>query len=384
MAKINSTQASVSSIVQAKADERIRQMKTYRHLFEEIITDKNIELAIKEAYRSRKKSKKKRGKLEKLRVHEHRIEIVRKWITNYKCIKRDPREIYDGISRKKRYIFVPSVRENVVQHAVVQVLDKYLSKGTYEHCYAAIKGRGQHKAKKYVEKWVRKHPKDCRYYLKMDIKQYFPSVPQKILIEKLEHKVRDHRTIQLIKDILATSDEGIPLGYYISQWFANFYLQELDHTISEFPGKKMYIRWMDDMVIFSGNKRRLHRYKNDIEAELEKIGLRLKDNWRIERFDHKDGGCFLDFMGFRFYREKTTLRRSIFLRMCRKARRMHKKEKPTLFECRQALSYLGWIKDSDTYGAYLEYVKPFVNYQQIKRRISRHDRRENKECNTSE
>ena len=144
----------------------------------------------------------------------------------------------------------------------------------------------------------------------------------------------------------------------------------------------MYIRWMDDMVIFSGNKRRLHRYKNDIETELEKIGLKLKGNWRIERFDHKDGGCFLDFMGFRVYRNKTTLRRRIFLRMCRKARRMHKKEKPTLFECRQALSYLGWIKDSDTYGAYLEYVKPFVCYQQIKRRISRHDRRENAECST--
>lgn len=117
-------------------------MKTYRHLFEEIISDENIELAIKEAYRSRKKSKKKRGKLERLRVHEHRIEIVRKWITDYRCIKRDPREIYDGISRKKRYIYVPSVRENVVQHAVVQILDKYLSKGTYEHSYAAIKGRG--------------------------------------------------------------------------------------------------------------------------------------------------------------------------------------------------------------------------------------------------
>ena len=357
-------------------------MKTYRHLFEEIISDENIELAIKEAYRSRKKSKKKRGKLERLKDHEHRIDIVRNWLVNYRCIKREPREIYDGISRKKRYIYVPSVRENVVQHAVVQILDKYLSKGTYEHCYAAIKGRGQHKAKKHIEKWIRTHPKDCKYYLKMDIKQYFPSVPQEILIAKLERKIKDHRTICLIRDILAASDYGIPLGYYISQWFANFYLMDLDHTIAAFQGKKMYIRWMDDMVIFSANKRRLRQYKAEIEVELAKIGLQLKGNWRIERFDHAKGGCFLDYMGFRFYRNKTTLRRSIFLRMCRKARRMHKKEKPTLYECRQSLSYLGWIKDSDSYGAYLMYVKPFINYQHIKRRISKHDRRENKECST--
>ena len=350
-------------------------MKTYRHLFEEIISDENIELAIKEAYRSRKKSKKKRSKLEHLKDNDKRIAIVRKWIVDYKCIKRDPREIYDGISRKKRYIYVPSVRENVVQHALVQILDKYLSKGTYEHCYAAIKGRGQHKAKKRIEQWIRKYPKDCKYYQKMDIKQYFPSVPQEILIAKLERKIKDHRTIDLIRKVLAASDDGIPLGYYISQWFANFYLMDLDHTIAELPGRKLYIRWMDDFVIFSGNKRKLHKYKDAVEHELNLLGLRLKDNWRIERFDHEHGGCFLDYMGFRFYRNKTTLRRSIFLRMCRKARRMYKKEKPTIFECRQCLSYLGWIKDSDTYGAYLEYVKPYVNYQQIKRRISKYDKR---------
>lgn len=350
-------------------------MKTYRHLFEEIISDENIELAIKEAYRSRKKSKKKRSKLERLKDNDKRIAIVRKWIVDYKCIRRDPREIYDGISRKKRYIYVPSVRENIVQHALVQILDKYLSKGTYEHCYAAIKGRGQHKAKKRIEQWIRKYPKDCKYYLKMDIKQYFPSVPQEILIAKLERKIKDHRTIDLIRKVLAASDDGIPLGYYISQWFANFYLMDLDHTIAELPGRKLYIRWMDDFVIFSGNKRKLHKYKDAVEHELNLLGLRLKDNWRIERFDHEHGGCFLDYMGFRFYRNKTTLRRSIFLRMCRKARRMYKKEKPTIFECRQCLSYLGWIKDSDTYGAYLEYVKPYVNYQQIKRRISKYDKR---------
>lgn len=357
-------------------------MKTYRHVFEEIITDENIERAIKEAYRSRKKSKKKRSKLEKLKVHEHRIDIVRKWIVDYKCIKREPREIYDGISRKKRLIYVPSVRENVVQHAIVQVLDKYLTKSTYAHSYAAIKGRGQHKAKKYIERWIRKHPKDCKYYLKMDIKQYFPSVPQEILIRKLERRIKDHRAIELIKKVLEASDDGIPLGYYISQWFANFYLMELDHTITGLDGKKLYVRWMDDFVIFSGNKRRLHKYKEAVEHELGLLGLRLKDNWRIERFDHEHGGCFLDYMGFRFYRDRTTLRRTIYMRMCRKARRMHRKEKATLFECRQALSYLGWIKDSNTYGAYLEHVKPFVCYQAIKRRISRHDKKGVAVCST--
>ena len=350
-------------------------MRTYRHLYEEVLTDENIELAIKEACKSRKKSRKKRRALEKLKTRPDRVQMVRDWITRYELIKREPKEIYDGIKRKKRYIYVPSVRETVVQHAVVQILDKYLSKGKYEHCYAAIKGRGQHMAKRYIEKWIRKHPKNAKYYLKMDIKQYFPSVPQNILMAKLESQVKDHRMLKLVDLIISAADYGIPLGYYISQWIANYYLQSLDHYITSLPGKKMYVRWMDDMVIFSSNKKRLRQYKAKIESELERLGLRLKDNWRIERFDHPKGGCFLDYMGFRFYRNRTTLRRSIYMRMCRKAQKISKEEKPTLFEVRQMMSYRGWLKHSDTYRAYQKYIKPYINIQQLKRRISRHDKK---------
>ena len=349
-------------------------MKTHRHLFEEIIKDDNLELAIKEACKSRKKSHKKKTRLERLKTDPDRIKKVKDWILNYSPMRRRPHEIYDGIARKKRQIYVPSVRETVVQHAVIQVLNRHLMNGVYEHTYAAIKGRGQHKAKQYVEKYIRKHPKDVKYYLKMDIKQYFPSVPQDGLIAMLEREVKDTRTVDLIRMILYASEDGIPLGYYISQWFANYYLRDMDHRIKEMVGKNLYIRWMDDMVIFAGNKRELHRYKNEIADMLADLGLRLKENWRIERFDHRKGGCFLDFMGFRFYRNRTTLRRTIYYRMTRKARRIARKEKPTIFEMRQFLSYLGWIKHSDTYGAYLEYVKPYVSIQYIKRRISRHDR----------
>ena len=170
-------------------------MKTYRHLFEEIISDKNIELAIKESCKSRKKSNKKRVKLNKLKERPDRVKIVREWIESYKPMRRTPHEIYDGIARKKRKIYVPSVRETVVQHAVVQVLNKHLMKGVYEHTYAAIKGRGQHMAKAYIERYIRNNPRGVKYYLKMDIKQYFPSVPQDKLMEMLEREVKDTRTV---------------------------------------------------------------------------------------------------------------------------------------------------------------------------------------------
>ena len=56
-------------------------------------------------------------------------------------------------------------------------------------------------------------------------------------------------------------------------------------------------------------------------------------------------------------------------------RKIGKKEKPTIYDIRQMLSYLGWIDATDTYGMYLKYIKPYVNFQYMKRRISRHDKR---------
>jgi len=139
---------------------------------------------------------------------------------------------------------------------------------------------------------------------------------------------------------------------------------------------------MDDMVIFGSNKKKLHKTRKAIEAYLETEGLRLNDNWQVFRFDYvKDGkrkGRDLDFMGFRFFRERTILRKSIMLKATRKARKIGKKEKPTIYDIRQMLSYLGWIDATDTYGMYLKYIKPYVNFQYMKRRISRHDKRRSK------
>lgn len=66
------------------------------------------------------------------------------------------------------------------------------------------------------------------------------------------------------------------------------------------------------------------------------------------------------------------------MKMCRKAKRIANKEKPTIYDIRQFMSYLGWIKSADVYGAYLEYIKPHINIQYLKRRISNYDKRKEK------
>lgn len=83
-------------------------------------------------------------------------------------------------------------------------------------------------------------------------------------------------------------------------------------------------------------------------------------------------------MGFRFYRDKTTLRKSIMLKATRKAKRIGKKEKVTAHDARQILSYMGYIDKTDTYKMYEERIKPYVNVQKCKRKVSMCDKNRKK------
>ena len=67
------------------------------------------------------------------------------------------------------------------------------------------------------------------------------------------------------------------------------------------------------------------------------------------------------------------------LKATRKARKLSKKEKITIYDIRQMLSYLGWIDCTNTYGMYEKWIKPYVNFRYCKKRLSNYDRRMAKE-----
>lgn len=301
------------------------------------------------------------------------------WIIDFKPAKHTPIRINDGISRKQRFIIVPTFEELVVQHCVVLTLMPMFMHGMYEHSYASIPGRGSHLAKKYIKKWIEHDKKNVKYILKMDIHHFFDSISHEVIKNKFESKIHDKRMLDLIFKIIDTTESGLPLGFYTSQWFANWYLEELDHYIKEDLQSAHYVRYMDDMVIFGSNKRDLHLKREFISEFLKsKLNLDLKDNWQVFRFDYiKNGrhyGRDLDFMGFRFFRDKIIMRKSIMLKASRKALRINKKQNETIYDIRQFLSYLGWLDDTDTYDMYKKYVKPKINVQQMKRKISWYDK----------
>lgn len=352
-------------------------MKSYKHLYELCISEENRRLAIRKAKRTKRVRKMiKRRNLS----DEMLIDLALKWINNYENAPHTPVKIHDGTKNKERTIIVPTLEELIVQHCVVMALDEVFWRGMYKHSYASLPGRGAHKAKKRIEKWMRSDKKNTKYALKMDIHHFFDTIPHDILKAKLARKIHDEEMLELLYKIIDVTEVGIPLGFYTSQWFSNWYLQELDHYIKEQLHAVYYVRYMDDMVIFGSNKKVLHQTRAAIADYLEaECGLKLKGDWQVFRLSYiaggRDRGRPLDFMGFVFYRNRTVLRETIMLKATRKARKIHKKpyygDKPTVHDYRQMMSYLGWIDATNTYLMYLRHIKPYINFQKMKRYISK-------------
>lgn len=97
---------------------------------------------------------------------------------------------------------------------------------------------------------------------------------------------------------------GVPIGNYLSQYFANLYLSELDHLCKEELKCKFYYRYVDDIVILSNDKDFLHKVLIYIKLYVNTIGLKVKDNYQIYPVDSRG----INFVGYVFYHTHTLIR----------------------------------------------------------------------------
>ena len=127
-------------------------MKTYKRLWEELISDENIIAAAYSASHGSIRGERKEILNDINDNITQYISMIRDLIINYQTIKHKPVIINDGISQKKREIIVPTIEEHLIQHAVMLILKPIFMKGMYEHSYASIPGRGCHAGAKQLKK----------------------------------------------------------------------------------------------------------------------------------------------------------------------------------------------------------------------------------------
>lgn len=357
-------------------------MKSYNNLYEPMLETEYLRKCFTDAAKGKRKRNDVKEVLENL---DAEIENLRRILQEetFTPEKHEPCIINEHNCHKTRQIIKPNYKyEQVMHHCVIGQFKKVVMNGLYEFSCGSIPERGVHYGKKHLRKWVDSYEGKRLYVLKMDVHHFFESIDHGILKRMLAEVIRDKRFLRLLYVIIDANEVGLPLGFFTSQWFANFYLKRFDHYVKQELKADYYIRYMDDMVILGRNKKKLRRMREAIQTYLQReLNLTLKGDWQVFRFEYtdKDGrtkGRFIDFMGFCFHQDRTTMRKTILQRARRKALRIGAKEKITWYDASAMISYMGWFTHTDTYGYYLQYIKPTVNVKKLKKIVSKHQRKE--------
>jgi retron-type reverse transcriptase len=376
-------------------DNKDEKHKEYKYLYQKML-DENI---IRKAYKKLRKGKTKRKEIIAIDANlDIEVAAMRRMIENtkppdvkvehpelaYKPHKRTPKIIFEH--GKKRKIYMPEIHEQWLHHIIVLILEPIITATAYPLSCGSFPKRGAHYGKKAIMKWL-KSGDGIRYFAKIDIRHFYDNIRIKILMRELAIRIKDTWFLYIIRLCLSGFKKGIPLGFYISQWLANYILEPLDKFITERLGLKKFVRYMDDMVFYANAKKVLH---GAIAAIRQFIGrrfrLKLKNNYQVCRFHYEKKGKVtgrpLDFMGFLFFRSKVLIRKHIMLEATRLARRLHKAKEAGrgYYEkhLKAMLSYMGWFDCTDTYDCYQDNIKPFVDIGRLKKIVSKLDRRKNK------
>ena len=263
-------------------------MRSFRINQEEMLSHDSVEQSFLKPSRGKRNRADVKKVLDNL---ENEIIIVRKMISEgtFKPSHHSSVRINEKNYLKERTIVKPNYKyEQVVHHVLVQAIRPGIETGLYDYVLGSIPGRGQHMGAKKITKWIRTDPQNTKYVLKMDIRHFFESVDHVVLKAWLTKKFRDKNVLELLFLIIDAIEMGLPLGFYTSQWFANFLLQPLDHYIKEQLHVKYNTRFMDDIVCFGRNKKDLHKVRLAISEYLEnELHLELKGNWQVFRFEYE-------------------------------------------------------------------------------------------------
>jgi RNA-directed DNA polymerase len=208
-------------------------------------------------------------------------------------------------SKEKRPLGIPTVRDRVVQAALLNVLEPIFEQDFAEQSYGFRPNRGCKDALRRVDELLKR---GNTWVVDADLKSYFDTIPHGLLIKRVEEKVSDGAVIAILEGYLKqevmeamkrwTPEGGTPQGAVISQLLSNIYLDPLDHEMRE-SGIEM-VRYADDFVILCKSEAEAMKALAKVREWTGPAGLQLHpEKTRIVDATQKGG---FDFLGYHFER----------------------------------------------------------------------------------
>ena len=200
---------------------------------------------------------------------------------------------------KPRKIQAADFTDRVVHHSVCKSLAPHFERSYLAHSFACQKGKGNHRAIEQAQRFARKF--QAGWFLKLDIAHCFETIDHVVLMEQIFRRIGCVQTLDLI-DLIIThggrQGKGLPIGNLTSQHFANFYLDALDHYCVQELKIKGFIRYMDDILLFSHSKDHLIEALGELNLWLpQTLKLHLKHSaTQLHPIYHG-----IPFLGFRIF-----------------------------------------------------------------------------------
>lgn len=270
---------------------------------------------------------------------------------------------------KLRKINKAIVADRVLHHAVFRILYPIFDSNFIFDSYSCRTKKGTHKAVKRLKKFCRKLSQNNHkiiYALKCDIRKFFDSIDQNILLEVIKTKIQDENTFWLIDKIIRSfeieKNKGLPLGNVTSQLFANIYLNELDQFIKHKLRAKYYLRYSDDFVILSDDKIYLKKLIFEISNFLRK---KLKLFFHSNKVEIRKFSRNIDFLGYvilpHYVVLRTKTKKRIFKKISKKCEDLKNKKISEKSFNQSLQSYLGILKHCKGYDI-VKKVKNLVDF----------------------
>ncbi|MDP2946271.1 MAG: reverse transcriptase/maturase family protein [bacterium] len=311
-----------------------------RHNFEDIINIDNLLEAFKEFVKG------KRGKRDVQEFSFHLMDNI--FALNAELFDRTYKHggyrAFNISDPKPRNIHKASVRDRLLHHAIYRVLYPFFDKTFIADSFSCRIKKGTHKSlnqfRKFVYKVSKNNTRTC-WILKCDVRKFFANIDHKILLNILNSYIPDQQIIWLLQEIIGSFSTkpgiGLPLGNLTSQLLVNIYMNEFDQFVKHKLKVKCYIRYADDFVIISSNRKEL---ENFIPLIRDFLSEKLKLELHPDKVFVKTLASGVDFLGWVNFPDHRVLRTSTKRRMIRRI-----KELPVPATIN---SYLGLMRHGNT------------------------------------
>jgi retron-type reverse transcriptase len=258
-----------------------------------------------------------------------------------KTYKHSEYEAFKISDPKPRDIHKAKVRDRLLHHAIYRVLYPFFDRTFIADSYSCRVNKGTHKAinrfRKFAFQASKNHTRTV-WVLKGDIRKFFASIDQEVLLKIVKDYIPDADIVALLTEIVGSfysteKGKGLPLGNLTSQLLINIYMNKFDQFMKHKIKAKYYIRYADDFVILSDNKQSLVDMLPKIKDFLEnELNLHLHPK-KVSISTVSSG---VDFLGWVLFPDHRVVRTITKQRMFRGIKRRN--SKPETIQ-----SYLGLV-----------------------------------------